>query len=457
MTYWPEPYRIKMVEAIRLPTRPERKRFLEDAGYNLFLVPAEAVFVDLLTDSGTGAMSDRQWSALMRGDESYAQARSWFRFYEVVKGITGMEHVLPTHQGRAAENILFSTLSRPGLTIPSNNHFDTTRANIEFYGAEALDLVIDEGRDIHSLHPFKGNMNVGRLDEVLGSLGRDRVPLCMLTVTNNTGGGQPVSLQNIRETSEVCRKHGVPLFLDACRFAENAYFIKQREKACSDMSIREIAAAMFACADGATMSAKKDGLGNIGGFLALRDPDWAGRLKNALILKEGFPTYGGLAGRDLEALATGLEEVQDEAYLAARVGQVARFGEALKANGVPILEPAGGHAVYLDARAILPHVPAEQFPAQSLTAALYLEGGVRGVEIGSLMFGKTGPDGAFVAASLELVRLAVPRRVYTDNHLGYVAEVAGEIMAKASSYKGFRIIEEAPFLRHFTAKLAPVG
>jgi tyrosine phenol-lyase len=457
MGQFPEPYRIKMVEAIRLPEREERARLLEQAGYNLFQVPAEAVFVDLLTDSGTGAMSDRQWSALMRGDESYAQARSWFRFYEVVRELTGMEHVLPTHQGRAAENILFGELSRPGLTIPSNNHFDTTRANIEFFGAQALDLVIPEGRDPHVLHPFKGNMDLGRLEQVLKERGKEKVPLCMLTVTNNTGGGQPVSLENIRATSDLCRRHGVPFFLDACRFAENAYFIQQREAACRSMGIREIAKAMFACADGATMSAKKDGLGNIGGFIALRDGHLAGRLKNSLILREGFPTYGGLAGRDLEALAAGLEEVTDPAYLAARVGQVERFGEALKAAGIPILEPTGGHAVYLDAKAALPHIAPELLPAQALTVALYLEGGVRGVEIGSLMFGKKSADGSFQPSAMELVRLAVPRRVYTDNHLGYVAEVAGAVGRSASKYPGFRIMEEPPFLRHFTAKLAPAG
>ncbi len=457
MQHWPEPYRIKMVEPIRLPGREEREEHLKRAGYNLFKVPAEAVFVDLLTDSGTGAMSDRQWASLMRGDESYAQARSWFRFYDAVKGITGMEHVLPTHQGRAAENLLFSEISRPGLVIPSNNHFDTTRANIEFFGAEARDLVIDEGRDIHAIHPFKGNMDLEKLESVLKELGRDKVPLCMLTITNNTGGGQPVSLENIRGVSAICRRHGVPFFLDCCRFAENAYFIKTREEACRDMSIPEIVRAMFECADGATMSAKKDGLGNIGGFVALRDGDLAGRLKNMLILKEGFPTYGGLTGRDLEALATGFEEVQDEAYLKARVGQTQRLGEALKARGVPILEPVGGHAVYLDARAILPHIPAEQLPAQSLTVALYREGGVRGVEIGSLMFGRTGEDGSFQAASMELVRLAIPRRVYTDNHMGYVAEVAGAIAGNPSACTGYRIVEEAPFLRHFTATLEPLG
>jgi len=455
MEHHPEPYRIKMVEAIHLTPREERLRLLDRAGYNLFMIPAEAVFVDLLTDSGTGAMSDRQWAALMRGDESYAQARSWFRFYEVVKGLTGMEHVLPTHQGRAAENILFSNISKPGLVIPSNNHFDTTRANIEFFGAEAVDLVIPEGRDMKSHHPFKGNMDLDRLEDLLKTRSNE-VPLCMLTVTNNTGGGQPVSLENIRATSALCHKYGVPFFLDACRFAENAFFIKTREAACGHMAVREIAKAMFASADGATMSAKKDGLGNIGGFLALRDGDLAGRLKNTLILREGFPTYGGLAGRDLEALAAGLEEVTDEAYLTARVGQVARFGEALVKQGVPILEPTGGHAVYLDARGAFPHIPAQEYPAQSLTVALYAEGGVRGVEIGSFMFGKTDASGRLVPAALELVRLAIPRRVYTDNHLAYVAEVAGEIVRHKERYGGYRVVEAPPFLRHFTAKLAPL-
>ncbi len=453
----PEPYRIKMVEPIRLPERVEREKYLEQAGYNLFLVPAEAVFVDLLTDSGTGAMSDRQWSALMRGDESYAQARSWFRFYEAVKGFTGMEHVLPCHQGRAGENVLFSEISKPGLTIPSNNHFDTTRANIEFYGAEALDLVVPEGRDPHKILPFKGNLDLGRLEETLKKLGRQKVPLVMCTVTNNTGGGQPVSLANIRGTSEICHRHGVPFFLDACRFAENAWFIKQREPEYKNKSVREIVREMFSFADGATMSAKKDGLGNIGGFIALRDEALAKRLQSALILREGFLTYGGLAGRDLEALAQGFEEVQEESYLQARVGQIADFGEALKAHGVSILEPTGGHAVYLDAKSVFPKLPAERFPAQALTVALYREGGVRGVEIGSLMFGKKDENGAFVPAAMELVRLAVPRRVYTASHLAYVADVAGEVIKKAGGEKGYELTYEPPFLRHFTSRLRPLS
>lgn len=452
----PEPYRIKMVESISLPEKEERKALLREAGYNVFRIRAEKIFVDLLTDSGTGAMSDTQWGALMQGDESYAQARSWFHYRDAVREITGMEHVLPTHQGRAAENLLFAEISSPGKVIPSNNHFDTTRANIEFFGGEALDIVIPEGKDIHLNHPFKGNIDVVRLDEVLSRLGKEKVPVCMTTITNNTGGGQPVSLENIQRASEICHAHGVPYFLDCCRFAENAYFIKKREKACADMSIHEIVRAMFACADGATMSAKKDGLANIGGFIALRDGTLAEKLKSMLILKEGFPTYGGLAGRDLEALSVGLREVQDERYLEARVGQVVRFGEALKAHGVPILEPVGGHAVYLDASGILPHVQPEAFPAQSLTVALYEEGAIRGVEIGSLMFGRTMPDGSFKPAEMELVRLAVPRRVYTDNHLGYVAEIAGKIVAESEKFGGYRIVEEPPFLRHFTARMEPM-
>lgn len=447
---------MKMVESIRLPDRKERERRLAEAGHNLFLIPAEAVFIDLLTDSGTGAMSDRQWAAMMEGDESYAQAKSWFRFRDAVRDITGMEHVLPCHQGRAAENLLFGEISKPGRIIPSNNHFDTTRANIEYYGAQALDLVIAEGRNPSLQHPFKGNIDLRRLEELLKEAGAEKVPVCMCTVTNNTGGGQPVSLANLREAGALCRKYGVPFFLDACRFAENAYFIKMREPEFQDWSVKDIARAMFECADGATMSAKKDGLGNIGGFLALRDDRFLQPLQNSLILREGFLTYGGLTGRDLEALAQGFREVVCEDYLEARVGQVARFGDALKANGVPILEPAGGHAVYLDATAVLPHIPPERFPGQSLAAALYLEGGVRGVEIGSLMFGKNLEDGRFQPAGMELVRLAVPRRTYTDNHLAYVAETAGRIAETAGRYRGYRVTYEPPFLRHFTARMEPV-
>lgn len=441
-----------MVERITLKSYEERKELLKKAGYNLFLIPAEAVFIDLLTDSGTGAMSDEQWSALMRGDESYANAKSWFNFYEAVKSITKMEYILPTHQGRAAENILFSEISKPQIVIPSNNHFDTTRANIEYFGGEAVDLVIEEGKDPKKIHPFKGNIDLNKLEDLLKKKG-DKVPLCMCTVTNNTGGGQPVSLENIKNASEICHKYGVKFFLDACRFAENAYFIKKREKGQENRTIKEIVNEMFSFADGATMSAKKDGLANIGGFLALKDKEWYQRLGNALILREGFLTYGGLAGRDLEALSIGLKEVLDENYLQSRIGQIGYFGEMLKENGVPILEPTGGHAVYLNALESFPHIKREEFPAQSLTVALYQEGGIRGVEIGSLMFGKKDTNGKFVPSPMELVRLAVPRRVYTESHLRYVSEVAGEIVKNRERYKGFKIVYEPPYLRHFTVKL----
>lgn len=454
MKMLPEPYRIKMVESIKLVSAREREKLLKEAGYNLFLVPAEAVFIDLLTDSGTGAMSDRQWSALMRGDESYANARSWFHFRDAVQSFTGMEFILPTHQGRAAENILFSEISKPGRIVPSNNHFDTTRANCEFYGAEALDLVIPEGKDPHSTHPFKGNIDLGRLEDLLKK-DKDKVPVCMCTITNNTGGGQPVSLENIRQASAICHKYGVPFFIDACRFAENSYFIKQREEKYKSWTIEQIAKETFSCADGATMSAKKDGLSNIGGFLAVRDRKLYESFSNALILREGFLTYGGLAGRDLEALAAGFEEVMDEAYLASRIGQVAFLGEMLRERGVPFLEPPGGHAIYLNALEAFPHIKREQFAAQSLCVALYLEGGIRGVEIGSLMFGKTDAKGNFVPSTMELVRLAIPRRVYTESHMRYVADVAGEIVKNRDKYGGYRITYEAPFLRHFTMRLEP--
>lgn len=441
-----------MVERITLKSYEERKELLKKAGYNLFLIPAEAVFIDLLTDSGTGAMSDEQWSALMRGDESYANAKSWFNFYETVKSITKMEYILPTHQGRAAENILFSEISKPQIVIPSNNHFDTTRANIEYFGGEAFDLVIEEGKDPQKIHPFKGNIDLNKLEDLLKKKG-NKIPLCMCTVTNNTCGGQPVSLENIKNASEICHKYGVKFFLDACRFAENAYFIKKREKGQENRTIKEIVNEMFSYADGATMSAKKDGLANIGGFLALRDKEWYKRFGNALILREGFLTYGGLAGRDLEALSVGLKEVLDENYLQSRIGQIEYFGEMLKENGVPILEPTGGHAVYLNALESFSHIKREEFPAQSLTVALYQEGGIRGVEIGSLMFGKKDTNGNFLPSPMELVRLAVPRRVYTESHLRYVSEVAGEIVKNRERYKGFKIVYEPPFLRHFTVKL----
>jgi tyrosine phenol-lyase len=458
MQHEPEPWRVKVVEPINLPDRDTRLRRLEEAGYNVFAIPAEDVYIDLLTDSGTSAMSDNQWAGLMVGDESYAGARNFHVFRATVQDITGLPFVIPTHQGRVAENLLFSTLAREGMTVPSNSHFDTTRANIEVHGAEAVDLVIAEGRDPQAAHPFKGNIDLARLDALLQDKGRHRVPVAMLTVTNNSGGGQPVSLANIRGASEICRGHGVPFFLDACRFAENAWFIKQREPGQGHRSVREIVADMFHAADGCTMSAKKDGLANIGGFLAMRDQKLFEQLKNMLILIEGFPTYGGLAGRDLEAVARGLREVLDERYLAFRIGQVHALWERLDGAGIPVMRPAGGHAVYLDARRFLPHIPQDKFPAQALTVALYLEGGVRGVEIGGTMFAKKDPaTGTTVWPELELVRLAIPRRVYTNTHLQYVAEVIERIYEMRERVRGLRIVYEPPVLRHFTARFELLG
>ncbi len=458
MLHGPEPWRVKVVEPINLPDRDTRKRRLEEAGYNVFAIPAADVYIDLLTDSGTSAMSDNQWAGLMVGDESYAGARNFFTFQDTVQEITGFPFVIPTHQGRVAENLLFTTLAKPGMKIPSNNHFDTTRANIEVHGAEAVDLVISEGRDPSSEHPFKGNMDLERLDAFLQEHGRAQVPVVMLTVTNNSGGGQPVSLANIRQTAEVCRRHGVPFFLDACRFAENAYFIKRREAGQGHRSIREIVADMFHAADGCTMSAKKDGLANIGGFIAMRDGSLFEQLKNMLILIEGFPTYGGLAGRDLEAVARGLLEVLDERYLEFRIGQVAALWERLDRAGIPMIKPAGGHAVYLDAKGFLPNLPQERFPAQALTVALYLEGGVRGVEIGGVMFGRTdAATGEPVWPALELVRLAIPRRVYTNAHMEYVAEVIEGLHRERDGVRGLRMLYGAPVLRHFTARFEPLN
>ncbi len=458
MLHGPEPWRVKVVEAISLPDRDTRRRRLDEAGYNVFAIPSVDVYIDLLTDSGTSAMSDDQWAGLMVGDESYAGARNFFNFQRAIQEITGFPFVIPTHQGRVAENLLFSTLVKPGMKIPSNNHFDTTRANIEIHGGEAIDLVIEEGRDPESEHPFKGNIDLNRLDRFLAEIGRDQVPVAMLTITNNSGGGQPVSLANIRGMSEVCHRHGVPFFLDACRFAENAWFIKQRESGQGHRSVREISADMFACSDGCTMSAKKDGLANIGGFLAMRDQSLFEQLKNMLILIEGFPTYGGLAGRDLEAVARGLQAVLDERYLEFRVGQVQALWERLDRAGVPILRPAGGHAVYLDALSFLPHIPQEQFPAQALTVALYLEGAIRGVEIGGVMFGKKDPvSGESLWPALELVRLAIPRRVYTNTHLEYVAEIIERLFRNRENVKGLRMVYEAPVLRHFTARFEPIS
>ncbi len=453
-----EPFKIKVVEPIAFTTREQRAGALAAAGYNLFNVPASLVTIDLLTDSGTSAMSDRQWAGMMLGDESYAGSRNYFNLERVVRRITSYRHVIPTHQGRVAENLLFTTVVQPGDRVPNNIHFDTTRANVEHNLGVPVDCVVDEGYDVAAEHPFKGNMDVAKLDRLVADVGRERIPLVMLTITNNSGGGQPVSLANARQTAEWCRRHRIPLFFDACRFAENVYLCQQREPECARRSIEEIARAFFALGDGCTMSAKKDGLVNIGGFIATNDADLAGRLSNMLILIEGFTTYGGLAGRDLEAIAIGLEEVLEERYLEHRVGQVRRFGERLVAAGVPIVLPVGGHAVYLDARRFLPHIPQPEFPAQALTCALYLEGGVRGVEIGGLMFGAPGEaTGEWTWPELELVRLAVPRRVYTDAHLDHVVETCARILECRDAVRGLRIVSRAPVLPHFTARLEPLG
>ena len=453
-----EPYRIKVVEPIAFTTREERERALRDAGHNLFNIPASLVTIDLLTDSGTSAMSDRQWAGMMQGDESYAQCRNFFNLEAVVRRITGYRHVLPTHQGRAAENVLFSTVLEPGDRVPNNIHFDTTRANVEHNGGVAVDCAVDAAWDSEVDLPFKGDMDLAKLDRALTEAGKNRVPLVMMTITNNSGGGQPVSLDNARAVSAWCRRHGIPFYFDACRFAENAYFNKVRAPECAGMSIEQIARAFFDLADGCTMSGKKDALVNTGGFIATSDADLAGRLSNALILMEGFVTYGGLAGRDLEAMARGLEEVLDERYLEHRVGQVRRFGERLIAAGVPIFRPIGGHAVYLDARRFLPHIPQSRYPAQALACALYLEGGVRGVEIGGLMFG--APDettGEMRWPALELVRLAIPRRVYTDDHLAYVADICAKLYRERDGLRGLRVVKRAPVLPHFTARLEPLA
>jgi tyrosine phenol-lyase len=453
----PEPWRVKVVEPIRRIDRASREERLRRAGYNVFGIASEDIYIDLLTDSGTSAMSDAQWGGLMRGDESYAGGRNYFHFEETIRDIFGLPHVIPTHQGRVAENLLFSTVLKPGEIVPNNTHFDTTRANVEANGGVALDFVVPEGRDPRARHPFKGNMDLGRLERCLAE-NRGKVPLVMLTLTNNSGGGQPVSLENVRGTSEVCVRFGVPLIIDACRFAENAWFIKKREAGQADRSVAEIVRDVFSLTDGCTMSAKKDGLANIGGFLALRNEAWVERLKNKLVLIEGFPTYGGLAGRDLEAIAIGLREVLREDYLAFRVGQVTAFGETLAAAGVPVVEPIGGHAVYIDGRAFAPHIPPEQYPAEALTIALYLEGGIRAVEIGGVMFGRPDParPGHEHLPDLDLVRLAVPRRVYTNTHLAYVADVTACIHREPAGLRGVRIVHQAPLLRHFTARFEPV-
>ena len=448
-----EPFRIKAVEPIRHTTRAEREIALQEAGYNLFLLRAEDVLIDLLTDSGTGAMSSGQWAGMMLGDESYAGAKSFYKFETAVRHITGFKHVIPTHQGRAAERILFGSALKPGDIVPNNTHFDTTRANTEFRGAIALDISIPEGRDPQIILPFKGNIDLGKLEQTLRE-NPGNVPLAMITVTNNSGGGQPVSMANIRAASEICHRYGVPFFLDACRFAENAYFIKLREEGYADKTPLEIAQEMFSYADGATMSAKKDGMANIGGFLALNDDALAQECKNMLILTEGFPTYGGLAGYDLEAIAVGLEEVLHEDYLEYRLRSVAYLGDILTKAGVPIMQPPGGHAIYIDAKAMLPHIPQSEYPAWALSLALYLEGGIRSVEIGSVMFGQQ-PDGREIPAAMELVRLAFPRRVYTQSHVDYLAEVILHVNSMKEQIRGVRITASPPVLRHFSARLAP--
>lgn len=451
-----EPYRVKVVEPIRFTTRAEREAALKKAGYNLFGLHADDVLIDLLTDSGTSAMSAEQWAAMMRGDESYAGSRSFERFEAVVRELTGFKHVIPTHQGRASERILFGELLAKGDVVINNTHFDTTRANVEFQGAEALDLPCAESRELHLEMPFKGNLDLDAVEKALEANGK-KVKLVMATVTNNSGGGQPVSLANLRAARALCDKHGVPLFLDACRFAENAWFIKVREQGQADRHPREIAKEMFRLVDGCTISLKKDGFGNIGGLLAMNDDKLALRCRTSLILTEGFTTYGGLAGRDLEALAQGLIEVTEPDYLRYRVRTAEYLAQKSWAAGVPTVRPAGGHAVYLDARAALPHIPPHEYPGQALACELYLEGGVRAVEIGTFMFGRTQENGPDLPATNDLVRLALPRRVYTQSHIDYVAEVIAAVAKRAVKLKGYRIIEQAPWLRHFTARLEPIG
>jgi len=447
-----EPFRIKSVEPIRQTTRGQREKLLEAAGYNLFLIASEDILIDLLTDSGTGAMSSEQWAAMMRGDESYAGSPSFQRFRESVQAIMGFRHVIPTHQGRAAERILFNVMCKKGDVVPNNTHFDTTRANCEFVGAEAVDLPVREALEPANRHPFKGNMDTARLEELIARAGPKRVPLVMLTVTNNSGGGQPVSLSNIKAVKEICARHKIPLYIDACRFAENAYFIKLREPGYAQKTPREIAQEMFRSADGCTMSAKKDGMANIGGFLCTNDDILAQQEKDLLILTEGFPTYGGLAGRDLEAIAVGLNEALEEGYLQYRIASTAYLGNHISAEGVPIVLPPGGHAIYIDARAFLPHVPPLEFPGVALAAELYVEGGIRSVEIGTLMFGKCDENGVAHPGPMDLLRLAIPRRVYTQSHVDYVVEVILEVWRRREKIRGLSLTHQAPFLRHFTAR-----
>ena len=451
-----EPFRIKSVEPIKFTSRKERESILQNAGYNPFLIKADDVIIDLLTDSGTSAMSAKQWSGIMEGDESYAGSKSFYRFESAVKKITGDKFIIPTHQGRAAEKILFTVLGGERKSIPNNTHFDTTRANVEFSGAEAVDLLVEVGKYPDRRADFKGNMDVKALENFIAEKGAENIPLVMITVTNNSGGGQPVSMQNIREVKDVCNNYGIPLFLDACRFAENAYFIKLREKGYQTKSVLEIAQEMFSYADGATMSAKKDGLANIGGFLSLNDEELALKCRNLLVVTEGFPTYGGLAGRDLEAVAQGLEEILDENYLYYRIKSTEYLGNKLLDAGIPIIEPPGGHAIYVDAKRFLPNISSDQFPGQSIVCELYVVGGVRAVEIGSVMFGKYDDAGLIISPPMELVRFAIPRRVYTQSHIDYVAEVVIEVFNNRDKLKGYQFTYEAPMLRHFTARFKPI-
>ena len=452
-----EPFKVKVIEPIKMTTREERERYLREAHYNLFLLRAENVIIDLLTDSGTAAMSAAQWSASIRGDESYAGSASFYRFEESVRDIFGFKQVIPAHQGRAAERILFSIMCRKGSVVPNNTHFDTTRANIEYVGAQAVDLPIPEFYEPAKYHPFKGDMDTKALEELIDRVGPDCIPLVMLTVTNNSGGGQPVSMANIREVKSICSQYALPLYFDACRFAENAYFIKLRESGYADKSVKEIAREMFSNADGCTMSAKKDGLANIGGFLCTNDDQLAQQEKDLLILTEGFPTYGGLAGRDLEAIAVGLEEVLHEDYLQYRFASIRYLGEHIAREGVPIVQPPGGHAIYIDAHAMLPHIPQLQYPGQALAIELYREAGIRSCEIGTVMHAESDPEtGEEIPAAIELVRLAIPHRVYTQSHIDYVIEAILDVHSRRDSIPGYRITQQPQFLRHFTAQFEPI-
>ena len=452
-----EPFKIKTVEPLWMTTVEERQKILQDVHYNVFLIQAQDVIIDLLTDSGTSAMSSEQWAGVMRGDEAYAGSRSYQRFEAVVHEIFGFKHIIPTHQGRAAERILFSVMCKEGDIVPNNTHFDTTRANVEFRGARAVDLLIDEGKDTQSKHPFKGNMDPDKLKALINKESAKKIPLCMVTVTNNSSGGQPVSMANIREVKEILNEYGIPLYLDACRFAENAYFIKLREDGYEKKSVEEIVREMMSYADGCTMSAKKDGLTNIGGFLCTNNDILAQQERDLLIISEGFPTYGGLAGRDLEAIAIGLKEVLHEDYLLYRLAETQYLGEHLDEIGFPIVQPPGGHAIYIDTKTMLPQIPARQYPGQALVVELYQIGGIRAVEIGSVMFGKVDEDtGEKIPAEMELVRLAIPRRVYTQSHIDYVIEVCKRVWENRDALRGYKIVEQAKFLRHFTAKFEPV-